>query len=379
MDIIKGAKDLVDSAVRQIKRYQTKEDSPIVTRYGHFNENCIGGIFKGMIITIAGISGSGKTYLLQELEEDMFNKKLNPNCDDYVLLRCNWETSVFKLLLRKLKRTLSVTMKTILFTETNKEDAKQFKEVCDSERANQIFYLETPTDPKTWYEAVKTFLELNKEKKHVLVSVDHIALVRDLFGGKKKAMDELVEFTNSLKKEFNNVSFILISQLNRDIESRESPKEMPPRRSDLYNSDTMFHISDIVLVLHNPYRLGHDRYMVIPGLGKDKTTGKIINPRYRYLREWMQRPEQAKTSFITKNVLFFHYLKIREIEDMEDIKDIYIEPLISAKPTLKSIVEEEEQMEEKDVYNPKDGLDPKSTSLESLETKHNKDDDSFPF
>lgn len=372
MKLIKAAKDLVNQAVRQIDRYQTKKDSPIVTRYSHFNDNCIGGIFKGMVITIAGSSGSGKTHLLQEIEEDMFNKELNPHCDDYVLLRSNWEMTVFKLVMRKLKRTLNITMKTILFTETAKEDKKKFKEVCDSERSDQIFYMEEPTDPKTWYEAVKAFLKLNKKKKHVLVSIDHVSLVRDLFGGKKKAMDDLVEYVNSLKKEFNNVSFILISQLNRDIESRESLKELPPRRSDLYNSDTMFQISDLVLILHNPYRLGYEVYMIIPGLAKNKDTGKIINPRYEYLKKWMHKYEQKKTSFKTKNVLFYHYLKIREIEDMEDIKDIYIESLVSNKSTVKKIEEVIEEVEVKIEGEPK--------NLKDIEAEYNENDDDFiPF
>jgi replicative DNA helicase len=320
--MIKKAKELVNDAVRQILKYQSGEDNPIKTRFEHFNNNCLGGIFKGMIITIAGVSGHGKTFTLQQLEEDIFNKKLNPQCEDYVLLRCNWEMSVFKLLLRKLKRSFNTNINNILFNPNI--NTQEFKKVCDSERSNQIFYLEEPTDAKNWYNIVKEFLITNKNKKHIVVTIDHIALVRDLFGNKKKAMDDLVEYINSLKKEFTNVSFILISQMNRDIESRTDINNLNPKRSDLFNSDTMYQISDLVLVIHNPYKLGYEKYMVIPGLAINDNQ-EIINDKYIYLKEFMDKPDNKRTNLLTKGVIFWHYLKVREEED--NFKDVIVEKI----------------------------------------------------
>ena len=55
----------------------------------------------------------------------------------------------------------------------------------------------------------------------------------------------------------------------------------------------------------------------------------IIDPkRYEYLEEWIDKPDNKRSNFNTKNAIFFHYLKIREIEDMETLKDIYVEPLV---------------------------------------------------
>lgn len=341
-NLIKKAKELVEEAVDQIKRYQTGKDKPIKTRFEHFNKNCLGGIFKGMIIVIAGISGSGKTHVLQEIENDIFNKELNPDCDDYVLLRCNWEMTVFKLVLRKLKRGLDKAMQVILFNETSESDQEKFDEICDSEKNDNIYYLQEPTDPITWYETVKAFLIHHKDKKQVIITIDHLALVRDLAGVKKKAMDDLVEYINSLKKEFTNVSFILISQANRDIESRTDVRHLAPKRSDLYNTDTLFQIADIVLFIHNAYKLGHDKYMV------------VSPKRYEYLIDFMDKPSNKRTNFNTKNNIFWHYLKIREIEDMEDIQDIFIETLgvpnlrdsIMNTEKYKAMVENEEYEDE---------------------------------
>lgn len=344
LNLIVGAKNLVNKAVKQIIRYQSGEDFPIKTRFWHFNENCLGGIFKGMIITIAGTSGMGKTLFLQKIEEDVFNKDLNPDCDDYILLRCNWEMTVFRLLLRKLRRNLNKKIKDILFNKPIEEEVKQFQEVCDSERSDNIFYLEEPTDPKTWYEVVKAFLQLHKNKKHIIVTIDHIALIRDLLGNKKKAMDDLVEYINSLKKEFDNVSFIILSQMNREIEGRTDIKNLAPKKSDLYNSDTMYHVSDLVMVIHNPYKMGHDKYMVINGLATNDD-GEIINNRYEYLEDFMDKPENKLTNFLTKGNIFYHYLKIREDEDS---KDIAIEKLDFTTDTVQSKVKK--MIEEENPY-----------------------------
>ncbi|MDC7248494.1 MAG: hypothetical protein PQJ49_01055, partial [Sphaerochaetaceae bacterium] len=63
--------------------------------------------------------------------------------------------------------------------------------------------------------------------------------------------------------------------------------------------------------------------------------------RYSYLIEHMDKPDNKRTNFETYNRIFWHYLKIREIEDMDDIKDIYVERLLP--PSLKETIEAEEK------------------------------------
>ena len=290
-----------------------------------------------MIITLVGISGSGKSFVLQQIEEDIFNRDLNSNCDDYVLLRANWEMSVFKLLIRKLKRSLNRSVKSILFNETKAEDVEKFKKVCDEERSGNIYYLEDPCDPKTFYETAKAFLTEHKKKKQVVITIDHIALVRDILGNKKKSMDDLVEYINSLKKEFSNVSFIILSQMNREIEGRSDVRFLAPQRGDIYNSDTMYHISDIVLAIHNPYKLRHEKYM-------------LVNPdRYSYLTEHMENSANKTTNFKTFNRLFWHYMKLREVNDDNEVQDIHIEYF--NKKLADQGIDSKKQMKDSDLFS----------------------------
>lgn len=319
MSSIKSSIEVVRKAFAKIKGFQSGNERPIVTRYSHLNESLLGGLYPKSVLTIAAISGGGKTTKLQELEEDFFNKDLNPDCDEYVLLRCNWEMGVFKLILRKLKNTLKKKLTEILFNEVKPEDKDTYNNAYKHEASDKVFYMEEPVNPDEWFEACDAFLKEHQDKKKVLITIDHIALVKDAFGNKKKSMDTLVEHMNVLTNRYDNVSFIILSQLNRDIENRKEIPNLAPQRSDLYNTDTLFHISDAVVVLHNPHKLGHIKYMLIP------------SKKYLYLKKYLTKPDSARSNFITADdkenpFIFWHYLKIRDIDgDLGSVKDIHVE------------------------------------------------------
>ena len=128
----------------------------------------------------------------------------------------------------------------------------------------------------------------------------------------------MLEYQNELKKEFSNVSFINLSQMNRELEMRTDIKHMQPKASDLYNSSNIMFISDLVLIIHNPFKLGINKYM-------------LFNPsRYPHLEEFMYDSNRDYTNFDTKNAIMWHYIKLRQDDkDPEEEADntLYIERL----------------------------------------------------
>lgn len=315
--IISSSASLMKEASEKIKRFQQGTEIPIRTRYQHFNDNLLGGLFNGTIVTIAGLSSFGKTTILKHIESDIFNKSLNAHCDDIVLLKCNYEMTAFNLLLRRLKEETKKPMKKLLSEIPTEKDTKEFERVVDLESHPNVYYIEKALLPREWYETVRGFILQHLDKKSIVISIDHLGLVKDT-GNKKQAMDDTLEFQNELKKEFSNIIFLNLSQLNRDIETRTDVKHMMPKASDLYNSSNIMFISDLVLIIHNPFKLGIDKYMVFP------------TSRYPHLKEFMFDPKRDRTSFETKNAVMWHYVKIRQDDkDPEDEKDntLYIERL----------------------------------------------------
>ncbi len=325
---LKSSKELVISAVNDLYEYQTGKKKPIKTSYKHLNENCLGGIFPQNIIVVGGMSSMGKTYFVQKIEEDMFNKELNPECDDFLLVRCNWEMPVQKLIVRKLSRELNKPISEIYSKPFNDDEKKKARQVLEGEMSDKIHYLEEPLTPEEFEKQVGKILEDNKDKKQILITIDHIALIRTE-GDKKKAIDILIETINMFKKSYPNCSFIILTQLNRDIEGRRDIKDAAPRPSDVYMSSTLQHISDVMLVVHNPYKLGIEKIMVVQGCAEGR------KPKYFYLKEWMTNPNNVVTNFSTKGGIFYFYLKLRESDDAENVKDVHVEQLFGKKQVVK--------------------------------------------
>lgn len=300
--IIKPSSQVINEAKLKIESIQKGVERPIKVRYSHFNDNLLGGIYSQTIVTIGALSGGGKTTILKHIETDMFNKTLNPNCDNYVLLKCNYEMTSVNLVMRQLKDNIKKPMRDIYNGNLSPQEKETFEKTFHEESNPNIFYIEEPLAPKKWWVNVRSFLEQHQDKERVVVTLDHLGLIREeRYGGLKQAMDDLLNYQNELKKEFSNVSFINLSQLNRDLEGRTGdPKNHAPRLSDFFNSSNIAFISDVAIIINNAYRLGIDKYMVFP------------TSRYPHLKDYMLDPDRDKGSFETKGNVFWHYVKIRQ-------------------------------------------------------------------
>lgn len=300
--IIKTSKEVMSEAKERILRIQRGEEKPIKTRYKHLNDNLLGGIFSRVILCIAGLSSFGKSTILKHIEDDIFNCDLNPNCQNYVLLKTNYEMTSFNLALRRLKEETKVSMSNILKGNLTDKDNEVFEETFEKETHPNIFYIEKPLTSEEWYINVRQFIINHQDKERIVVTFDHLGLIKEKGNeGLKKAMDDTLNYQNELKKEFDNVCFINLSQLNRDLESRtNNPKTQAPVSSDLFNSSNVQFISDVTIILHNPFKLGLEKYMVV----SPKT--------YPHLTDYMIDPERNTTSFHTKANVFWHYVKLRQ-------------------------------------------------------------------
>jgi len=313
MKFIKCSTEVIEQAANELRQYETGEIKPIKTRYDHLNENTYGGILPGTITVIAGTSGTGKSFVAQELEEDFLNPDLNPGAEEHILLRCNWEMIFRSLLVRSIRKQMPLTLKDIYYKEKSEAERQVIEQVIAREQSKNIYYFSQPVTPEEFEKDVRAFLEMHKSAKRIWVTIDHMGLVegRDKF----IAMNTLIAVLNKMKltQEFSNTSFIPLMQLNREIEGRTDVRFLSPRRGDFYGADSIFQTADLVMVLHRPERLSHEKYM------------QFHPSKYSHLKEFMDKPGAQRASFLTDNLIFFHYLKLRE-ED-ETMNDVHIERL----------------------------------------------------
>ena len=273
----------------------------LTTSLKKFNKIGMNGIEWGSIYTIAGRSGSGKTAFINMIESDILS--LNPT-NDIAILNFNFEMFARRLIGRKLSRQLKLTTKQLYSATGNPmqdishANIHKAKEYVQNELENlPVYFIERSGSVKQFIDTIRKFHEGNPDKK-LFVTLDHTVLVKR--GGNGSSLETLYELMteiNNLKKEIPNIIFIVLSQLNRDIEKEErriNPSLQYPIKSDLFNGDATFMFSDVVGILHNPEQLG----LTIYGPDKLPTNGQIF---MHYLKARDEEPFIAKMKNNLKN------------------------------------------------------------------------------
>jgi len=339
---IKKLKSVAVRAKIQLKNYQEGKSTPIVTGRPWLDD-IFGGLLPMEIVTIAGMSGGGKSFELQRIKNFVMNKENNPKADNFVWLSNSLEMKFISNIIRDLNMKLNKSKKKILTEEFTEEEAKLANDYFDS-TTDERFYINEESVVASQFETeICAFLELHKDKDAVFIDLDHIALQRDKNGNKKATVDEIVESVNRMKKMYPNSYWVILSQLNRNILERIRDKDIMamPNRADVFQSDSMFFISDYLYVCHNPYRLGINYF------------SRVNAEAYEYLSEHFIEEKKGKASFDTLGKIFYIILKMREGDIL--YKDIYIEDIeVKDKDKYREPKEDDEVSEFKFVPKPID-------------------------
>lgn len=242
------------------QRKNHKIDS-LRTRWPKFNTLCMGGVEPNAIYTFSGISGSGKSSLVNTLETDLID--LNPN-RELVVLSFNFEMLASRQVGRKLSYKLKETTST-LYSAVSSIDDKAFEKVkneAENIKKYPIYYVDTPSTVEHIAETIDYFYDVIAKGKWLIVILDHTLLVSSNGRDERTTIIDLQKLFMQIKKK-PNISIIQISQMNRNIEQPEriiNPTNHYPMRSDLSTSDFIFQSSDYVIVLHRPELLGITAY-----------------------------------------------------------------------------------------------------------------------
>jgi replicative DNA helicase len=313
--MIRPVKEVADEAFKKLADYQSGKSKPVKTGR-EWLDSIFGGLLPQDIVTIAGASGGGKSFELQRIKNYVMNKDNNANADQYVWLDNSLEMRLLSNIIRDLHKNLEISKKKILtmpFTPSEQSLANNYaKQIMDG----RFFIDEEATTSEEFEKRTRAFLKLHVDKTAVFITIDHIALAKNGGSDKKGAVDGIVEVINRLKKEFPNAIWIVLSQLNRTILNRIKDNDIMamPNRADVFQSDTMYHISDYLYVTHNPYRLGINEF------------SRVNAKQYDYLEEHFTEPDKkGKVSFKTLAKMFFIVLKSRESDVIFD--DIFIEDI----------------------------------------------------
>jgi replicative DNA helicase len=236
------------------------------------NRVTLKGFEWGRIITLAGLSGSGKSMIAEQWKRDFVD--LNPQ-EKFVILSFEFEMLATDQIARNISGKLELTTKKLFSAEEELSESElvEIKTTAEGLGKYPIYYIDkigTVDDVKhTIIEFVKE-QKLREEDTGLIVTLDHVLLTHGKQGeAERTTLQNLYQACIDLKKQFDHagmkVMFILLSQLNREIEDKErilNPKLHFPQRADVFGSSAIFYSSDYVIVTHNPLNLGITAYGV---------------------------------------------------------------------------------------------------------------------
>ena len=253
---------VAQEAINYIKGRRERNIVSLKTRWEKFNKQCMGGVEPNVVMTIAGISGSGKSSWANELTTDIID--LNPE-EDIIILNFSLEMVGFRQVGRTLSNKLRRTTSTLYSSETSLDEDtfRRVINVSNQLKEYPIYFVDDPGTPMQVRDTIMSFYEkyVKGTNKHFIIVYDHALLTKQT-GSQLETMSELERVFIQVKK-LPMTSVIQLAQMNRNIEQSErinNPLSHYPMRSDLSSSDAMFQASDYVLVLHRPEILGIQEY-----------------------------------------------------------------------------------------------------------------------
>ncbi|MEE3413745.1 MAG: DnaB-like helicase C-terminal domain-containing protein [Prevotella sp.] len=259
---VRSMKVVAQEAINYIKGRKEHNIVSLKTRWKKFNKQCMGGIEPNTVVTIAGISGSGKSSFANLLQTDIID--LNPT-EEVIVLNFSLEMVGFRQVGRTLSNKLRKTTSTLYSSEMSLDDATmgQVITVCNQLKEYPIYFVDSPTTPMQVQEIIYNFYNTHVKgtNKHFVILYDHALLTKPI-GSVLETIAELQRVFIQVKK-LPMTSIIQLTQMNRNIEAPErinNPMSHYPMRSDLSSSDAVFQASDYVLVIHRPEVLGIQEY-----------------------------------------------------------------------------------------------------------------------
>lgn len=288
------AKEAAEELRDYTEKRSTGEIKSLLTPWNSLNKRGINGLEWCNIITFAGMSGCGKTALASILEDSLF--ELNPD-ENFACLNISLEMKAHKLMGRKASSKLNITTSELYSANTPFKEKEKLDKIIEEISKRELFYLEdytTATGIKNLFVQLYSYLNPDakdksiNEHKGLVLFLDHSILVQKEKGKDRlEALQDLCEAFNDLKKKHKGL-FIILSQLNRSIEASERRDEYKnqilhfPTKADIYGGDSLYQFSDIVMIIHRPE---------IPSIG-------LVT--------------YGPDNWLTKDRIFFHYLKVRE-------------------------------------------------------------------
>ena len=250
---IKHVKQGIKPALAEITARQNGSAIYLSTGINKLDKSLYGGLEPWRIATIAGLSGSGKSTLLEQLKDNLFIDAKKKNIQLKVL-DFSFEMLLKDSLLRTLSKRTNKTLEELFNKYTD------FTDIINDISNREQYVVDVVITVAEMEQVITDFCSTDSFDVFNIVTIDHTLLTKSAKTDLEKLIiDELFNMLVRLKMKFSSegtkVSFIVLSQLNREIEKSERITNKAlhyPNKNDIFAASSVYYSSDYVWIVHCP-------------------------------------------------------------------------------------------------------------------------------
>lgn len=320
--VLKTAEQAVEEARQKVSLERSGKQLGLLTRFPNINEAMLKYWRFGQVTMIAGASGSGKSAILNMIEDDFANNiegGINQNFkSDYLIVACKYEMTAADELLRTISGKMEKSYGYLLSSEMVDTNTKKYNTITDEEfddvtkrlevlSKRPIVFIELAGNLYQLYATIAKIREEQPQRK-IVITIDH-----SLLSAKLDEKDDLALMANTAKfamnaKKILGCMVIFLNQLNGNIEAsvrKENPNLHYPQKTDVHCGNQLFWACDDVWIFHRPELLEIDVYGKRKIPTKDLIHGLQVKSRFGTTGNCWFEQEFAKGRINSRTVDYF--------------------------------------------------------------------------
>ena len=253
----KHISQVYNDSVNYIRKRKDGEIVPLETSFGKLNNILGGGFQSPTTYVIGGRPGVGKSAVTNRILFDIAEQN---DISKYIFLYWNWEMPNYRQIVREVSGRLNLTVNQILSADEklSLEHYEKIKELKSNFDTLPLYMVERSFNAEQIFKINEAFTVDNPD--YTIVNIfDHSRLVRkkSQIEKEEEKIFNLLESCVEMSRTMDTIN-ILLSQLNRDIESQDRISNPIPRLSDFFGADAVSQFANVAIILQRPemYDLG---------------------------------------------------------------------------------------------------------------------------
>jgi replicative DNA helicase len=258
--------EVMNEGIKYIHSRASGTIKSLKTQWKQFNKIGLNGIEWQSLYVIAARPGVGKTLIAASLTREL--QRLNPE-QDFAVLHFQFEMLGRNMALRELSATSGLNIRYLQSAQDDgmppltSADFDKLKRYASLQGTRKEYIIDNALTVNEMKNAIYSFY--NTMKKPFVITLDHTLLVKQSGSenNKQATLQNLAIMMTEMKNKLP-VTFIILTQLNREIDDPERQKPTGrgeghyPTESDVYGSDFLLQCADVMIAFNRPakYNLG---------------------------------------------------------------------------------------------------------------------------